>query len=129
MPKLQKFKSNNLNHANLEAITDTRQKKLISDTVKAIEGFVQFSIIALGLLQLIGLLFADEINNASFRFMRTKSNSIPSERSVADFMRKNIFSTFPFCANFAIMQIISSRQLALSTFLYGNPANLASRSA
>jgi hypothetical protein len=129
MPKLQKFKSNDLNTINLEAITDIRQKELISAAVKAIEGFVQFSIIALGLLQLIGLLFADEINSVSFRFMRTKSCSTPSERTIADFMRKNIFSTLRFCANFAIMQIISTRQIVFPRHYNDISEHHSSRSA
>jgi len=116
MPKLLKFKNNDTNQANLEAITDKRQRELITATVKAIEGFVQFSIIALGLLQLIGLLFGSEINANGFRFMRTKSNATPSERTVADFMRKNIFSAFRFSSNFAIVQIISARQISSCDF-------------
>jgi len=126
MPKLQKFKSNDLNNSNLEAIADDRKKELISVTVKAIEGFVQFCIISLGLLQLVSLLFGDEINATAFRFMRTKSNSIPSERTVADFMRKNIFSTFRFYSNFAIIQIILARQLVLARFFSDNPTNPSS---
>ena len=110
MPKLLKFKSNDVNHANLESITDKRQRELITATVNAIQGFVQFSIIALGLLQLIGLLFGDEINSNSTRFMRTKSNATPSERTVADFMRKNFFSSFRFSSNLSIPQLISTRQ-------------------
>jgi len=110
MPKLQKFRSNDVNKANLEAVTDKRQRELIIGAVNAIEGFVQFSIIALGLLQLVGLLFGSEINSKGFRFMRTKSNSTPSERTVADFMRKNIFSVLRFSLNLAIVKIISTRQ-------------------
>ena len=110
MPKLQKFKSNDVNHANLENVTDERARRLITSTVKAIEGFVQLSIIALGLLQLIGLLFGSEINNGTTRFMRTVSNSTPSERSVADFMRKSIFSVFMSLPLLPLTLIIRSKQ-------------------
>jgi hypothetical protein len=113
MPKLLKFKCNEVNLANLEAITDKRQRELIVATVKAIEGFVQFSIIALGLLQLVGLLFGNDICAKGFRFMRTKSNATPSERTVADFMRKSIISAFRFLPKLAIVQIISARQSCL----------------
>ena len=110
MPKLQKFKSNDVNHANLESVTDERSRRLITSTVKAIEGFVQASIIALGMLQLVGLLFGREINNGSTRFMRTVSNSTPSERTVADFMRKSIYSVFVFLPSLTLTRIIKSRQ-------------------
>jgi len=114
MPKLQKFKCNKVNQANLESITDPRKRKNIINATKAIEGFVQLSIIALGLLQLIGLIFGKEINSKSIRFMRTKSNATPSERTVADFMRKTIFSPFHFSVNLPIMQIISAKQFKLN---------------
>ena len=111
MPKLQKFKSNDVNHANLENVTDVHARQLITSTVKAIEGFVQVSIIALGLLQLIGLNFEQEINDSSARFMRTVSNSTPSERTVADFMRKSIYSALVFLPHLAIARIIKSKQI------------------
>jgi len=110
MPKLLKFKSNNVNQSNLEAITGKRQRELITATVNAIEGFVQFSIIALGMLQLVGLIFGNEIATSSIRFMRTRSNETPSERTVADFMRKSIFSAFRFSKNLSIAQIILARK-------------------
>ena len=87
MPKLQKFKTNDANHENLKNVTDPGARKRIKATVKAIEGYVQLSIIALGFLQLIGLLFGPEINRNSTRYMRTVSNVVPSERTVADYMR------------------------------------------
>ena len=110
MPKFQKFKNNDINHANLENVTDIRARRLITSTVKAIERFVQVSIIALGLLQLVGLLFGREINNGTTRFMRTVSNSTPSERSVADFMRKSIYSVFVSLPHLPLTRIIKSRQ-------------------
>jgi len=110
MPKLQKFKSNDANQANLENVSDPNQRRLIRSAINAIEGYVMVSVIALGLLQLIGLLFWDEINHGCGRFMRTVSNVIPSERTVADFMRKNIFMLFRFSANMALTSIIRERQ-------------------
>ena len=110
MPKLQKFKSNEVNQANLADVTDERARRLITSTVQAIEGFVQVSIIALGLLQLVGLLFGLEVNNGSTRFMRTVSNLTPSERSVADFMRKSIYSVLAFLPHLPLTRIIKSKQ-------------------
>jgi hypothetical protein len=110
MPKLQKFKSNEVNQANLENVSDLKHRRLICSAVSAIECYVQISVIALGLLQLIGLLFGKEINRGGGRFMRTISNEIPSERTVADFMRKNIYMLFSFFQDMAITLIIKERQ-------------------
>jgi hypothetical protein len=112
MPKLQKFKSNEENQANFENVSDLKHRELIDSTVNAIECYVQISVIALGLLQLIGLLFGKEINHSGGRFMRTISNNVPSERTVADFMRKNIYMLFRFFPDMALTSIIRERQTA-----------------
>jgi len=112
MPKLQKFKNNDTNHENLKNVADPRKRKLIKSTVKAIEGYVQISVIALGLLQLLGLLFGQEINCNNRRFMRTVSNVVPSERTVTDFMRKNIYVLFRFFPEITLTSIIRARQSA-----------------
>jgi hypothetical protein len=114
MPKLKKFKSNDVNQTNLENVTNPNHRKLICSTVKAIECFVQISVIALGLLQLIGLTFHKTINQAGGRFMRTVSNKTPSERTVADYLRKNIYMLFRFFPNFILTSIIHDRQSLFS---------------
>lgn len=47
----------------------------------AIEGFVNFGAIALGMLQLITLQFPNQIWNRFEGFLRTRSREIPSERT------------------------------------------------
>jgi len=111
MSKLQKFKSNKVNEANLEKITDPHERELIVSTVKAIEGYVQISTIALGMLQMISLHFGNEINNSGKRYLRTVSNTIPSERTVADFLRTSIYMLFRFFPDLVITSIIKERQL------------------
>jgi hypothetical protein len=110
MPKLQKFKGNDVNQEILENVDCSNRRKLIRSTVNAIEGYVQISVIALGLLQLIGLMFGRDINYGSGRFMRTVSNVTPSERTVADYLRKNIYMLFRFFPNFALTSIIRAQQ-------------------
>ena len=110
MPRLQKFKSNAINHENLKNVTDPEKRRLIKSAVNAIEGYVHISVMALGLLQLAGLLFGQEINHSGGRFMRTVSNPVPSERTVADFMRKNIYMLFRFFPDMALTSIIRARQ-------------------
>lgn len=110
MPKLKKYKKNEVNQAILENISDPKHQKAIKKTVEAIEGFAQFSAIALGMLQLIGLQFGKEINSSQHRFMRTVSCETPSERTVADNIRKNIRVLFRYSPKLAIMSLISARQ-------------------
>jgi hypothetical protein len=110
MPKLHKFKKNTVNHENLKKITDERHRGLIMRTVRAIEMFVQVSAIALGILQFISLGFHGDINGGANHFMRTKSNAVPSERTVADYFRKNLYVLFMFFPKLDITAIISKRQ-------------------
>jgi hypothetical protein len=115
MIKLNKFKSNAKSQAMLENIDDSRARKLIENTVKAIEGYAQIGIIALGLLQMISLKFGNEINSSGSRFMRTISSNTPSERTTADFMRKNIYQLFRFFPNLPLTSIISAKQTMTNT--------------
>jgi len=110
MPKLSRYKSNAANQERLAALTDEDAQAHIESTVRAIEGYALLSAIALGLLQLISLLFSDLFTNGRTRFMRTVSNAIPSEATVADYMRKNIYQLFRFLPDLAITTIIRERQ-------------------
>lgn len=109
MPKLKKYtKKGDINP--VETIKCAETKQLILSTLKAIEGYVMCSCIAIGLLQIIAIKFSKEINKASFRFLRTKSNMIVSEATVACFLRKNIFQHIAKNSGFIIPQIISQKQ-------------------
>jgi hypothetical protein len=122
MPKLNKFIKNAENQAILENIIDPRARKLIGNTVKAIEGYAQIGIIALGLLQLTSLMFGNEINSSSNRFMRTISSSTPSERTTADFMRKNIYQLFCFFQDLPLTSIISAKRIFTEISINRNTA-------
>jgi len=110
MPRLNKYKNNEENKAQLENITDEQAQENIKSTVRAIEGYTLLSCISLGLLQIISLLFSDTFSSAKVRFMRTISNTIPSEATVADYMRKNIFQLFRFFPRLTITTIIQNYQ-------------------
>jgi preprotein translocase subunit SecG len=122
MPKLQKYKSNELNHENLKNVAEPEKRSLIESAVKAVEGYVQLSVIALGLLQVSGLRFGSDINGNSSRFMRTVSNEVPSERTVADFMRKNIYLLFRFFPNMLLTLIIRNQQPSSFDYDFDNAA-------
>jgi hypothetical protein len=110
LPKLNRFKSNDAHQEKQKEIVNESDRKCIVGTVKAIECFALLSSIALGLLQMISLLFSDKITGKAVRFMRTESKAIPSEATVADYMRKTYYQLFRFFPDLAITAIIKKCQ-------------------
>jgi len=113
MPKLNKYAKNEASQDKLRKIKDTKAQTNIESTVDAIERFTLLGCIALGLLQIISISFAGSFKDSTIRFMRTKSNAIPSEATVADYMRKNIYQLFRFFPYLAITLIISDKQFSV----------------
>jgi hypothetical protein len=111
MPKLNKYMKNTDSQDKLKNEADENRRAHIKATVEAIDGHAMFGCIALGLLQLLSIQFADTFKGSAVRFMRTASKATPSEATVAHFMRKNIFQLFRFFPHLAITRIISQRQL------------------
>ena len=103
MPNLNKY-IKEINSSALAAITDQHVKDILVKTLKAIEVYVCMAIIAMGLLQIISLRFSKELNSSSFRWLRTRTNEIVSEATVAYFFRKNIYRVKDFpnsCSTYA----------------------------
>ena len=109
MPKLNRF-FKDINTTAVEAVTEPSVKHKIVETLKAIEGYICIAIICMGLLQILSLKFSKELNTSSFRWLRTKTNSIVSEATVAYFFQKNIFRIMVQYSHLNIMQIIKSKQ-------------------
>lgn len=109
MPKLNKY-IKEINSSALEAITDKHVKDNLVKTLKAIEGYVCMAIISMGLLQIISLRFSKELNSSSFRWLRTRTNEIVSEATVAYFFRKNIYRVIEKYRHLRIMRIIMANQ-------------------
>jgi hypothetical protein len=111
MPRLKRYAKNDDMRKILENVTDEKAKEAIVKTYKAIEGFVMFSIIGFGLLQMGALLHHKEINACPFRWLRTKRNEVPSEATTADFLRKTIFNRFHFSTDLGIARFIQAKQM------------------
>ena len=110
MPKLNRYlKKEEISP--LEQITDNKAKQNIQLTVKAIEGYVMCSCIAMGLLQLIAIRFSHRVPALFFRYLRTPSKAIVSEATVMTYLRKSIFPLFARNPHLSITQIIKSKQL------------------
>lgn len=83
---------------------------MIQLTVKAIEGYVMFSCIAIGLLQMISLTFSKDIQTNTFCFLRTPSKTIVSEATVMCYLRQNIFLIMAKKPNLSIIRFILEKQ-------------------
>lgn len=109
MPTLNRYKKER-NIEALEQITDPSIQNKIAASLKAIEGFVLCSCIACGILQMLSLKFSDLTPVSKFRWLRTKTNSVVSEDTIAYYLRKNFFRLLKKHSHFDIMQIIISKQ-------------------
>ncbi|GGB44647.1 hypothetical protein GCM10011409_22780 [Lentibacillus populi] len=93
MPKLKRYLKKSETHP-LEQVTELKDRRNIQQTVKAIEGFVMCSCIAMGLLQLIAVKFSHKGSVRFFRYLRAPSKSIVSEATVMAYLRRFIFLMF-----------------------------------
>ena len=109
MPKLKRYLKKDEPHP-LEQVTNKEARKRIQLSVKAIEGFVMCSCIAMGMLQLIALRFSNRVPGFFLRFLRTLSKAIVSEATVTTYLCKSIFRMFAKNPRLIITQIIRSKQ-------------------
>ena len=109
VPKLNHF-SKKEDPDLLETIVDDHRKNLILGNIKAIEGFVLFGSIAMGLLQLIALDGRSGGSAQKLRYLRTASRQCPSEGTVMYYARKNIYSLLLKYPDSFITRFIRERQ-------------------
>jgi hypothetical protein len=109
MPKLKRYLKKGEPHP-LEHVTDEKDKENIRLTVKAIEGYVMCSCIAMGLLQLIAVRYSSLVPRLFFRYLRTPSKALVSEATVMAYLRKSIFRLFARNPHLSITQIIQAKQ-------------------
>jgi len=108
MPRLNRYAKSGVDP--LEAVSSEGDKARIALAYKAIHGFVMVSCIALGLLQICSLRFKEQINGSHVRWLRTRTNLVPSEATTAHFLSKTIFSMFALCPDLGIIRFIRERQ-------------------
>ena len=109
VPKLNHF-SKKEDPDQLETVTDARERNLILGNIKAIEGFVLFASIAMGILQLIALDGRSGRSAKKIRYLRTVSRKCPSEGTVMYYVRKNIYSLLLQHPDSFITRFIRERQ-------------------
>ena len=109
VPKLNHFSKKEAPDQ-LETVIDIHKRNLILGNIKAIEGFVLFASIAMGILQLIALDSRSGRSAKKIRYLRTASPLCPSEGTVMYYARKNIYSLLLRHPNSFITQFIRERQ-------------------
>ena len=109
MPKLNRFAPSEIDP--LVTVDIERNRRLILGAYRATNAYTTVACIALGLLQVCSLKFADEINASPLRWIRSRSNLIPSEATTSDFLRKILFKLFGAAPVLGIIVIIKSFQL------------------
>jgi hypothetical protein len=81
MPKVKRYLKKTESHP-IEQVVSEKERESIQLAVKAIEGYVMFSCIAMGLLQLVAIRFSGRTPALFCRYLRTPSNEIVSEATV-----------------------------------------------
>ena len=110
VPKLNRFSRKGEADC-LEAVLDASERKRILSNIKAIEGFVLFASIAMGMLQLIALDGRSSRSSKKIRYLRTVSRKCPSEATVMYYVRKNIYSLLLQHPDSFITRFIRERQV------------------
>jgi hypothetical protein len=84
--------------------------KIVENKVMAIEMFVNMSAILVGILQILALRFPEKIWQNNILWLRTRSNSIPSEYIVKGVLTQTILMNLSKVNAHAIYALIRSRQ-------------------
>ena len=112
MPKLNRFRKKD-DPDPVMAITDKHAQKRIGLAIKAYEGYVFCCAVAIGLLQILSIKFSGENRPSNVRYMRTPTKTALSESTVAEYLRRNIYSLLLKHADLGITRIIQAKQTAL----------------
>lgn len=107
MPKLNRYLKKGEAHP-LEKVECDKEKERITNIIKAIEGYILFSSISLGLLQIISITFSDKIDVV--RYLRTPSKGILSEATISIHIRYIILLNLGKNKDLSITRIIKEKQ-------------------
>ena len=90
----------------MSCITDESHKKLIAKTANAIEGFVNFGGIALGILQILATKYPQSVWDNYVGWLRTKRTDVPSKATVRSVIQETFYHNFCDFSDTAIHAII-----------------------
>jgi len=89
VPRLNRYQKQDSGNP-LVQVKDHHDRQRIIKTLKA-EGYVMFSNIAMGIIQILCLRYQGDIQVSSFRYLRTPSCRIMSEASMMAYIWQNLF--------------------------------------
>ncbi len=95
--------------SDLSGVVDEYRQNLIADVADAIEAFVNFGCIAMGILQMLALNYHETIWSRYKGWMRTVSSTVPSEEVVKSVIQQEYFHNFRSFRTDAIYRIIMSK--------------------
>jgi hypothetical protein len=111
MPKLHGYGYKAVK-AELEAVEDGHKKHNIYFSMRAVEGFVACSAIAMGIVQIIVLKFSESHNKLwSLIFFKSDRGEYTSEIAVVAFLRKNFDKIIKKYPEMYIFKFISKKRL------------------
>lgn len=96
-------------------VRDRHSQQRIIKTLKAAEGYVMFSNIAMGIIQILCLRYEGKIRVSDFRYLRTSSHQVMSEAGMMEFLRRNLFRFMAKQGGSTITKIISDKQVPFET--------------
>jgi len=96
----------------LEQLEDmpVKAQRLVADAMNAVEAFVNFAIIAIGLLQMLAIRHPKQIRKSHNLWMRTYPSDVPSEEMVQRVIQHEFFHNFRKFRNTAIYRIIQNKR-------------------
>jgi len=92
-------------------VNDSSQKNQIIKTLIAMEGYVLFANIVMGIIQMFCLNYEGNIKVSAHRYLRTPSRQVISEASMMKYLGRNLFRFMAKEDNLTITKIITSKQL------------------
>jgi hypothetical protein len=87
-----------------------KTKRLLADAMNAVEAFVNFAIIAIGMLQMLAIEHAKQIKVRHSWWMRTYSSEVPSEEMVKRVIQHEFYHNFRKFKHTTIYRIIQDKR-------------------
>ena len=112
VPKLDHYRKKGTDDP-LTKVKDKHEQERIIRTLIAAEGYVIFSSIAMGIIQMLCLKYDGKIQVSDFRYLRTPSRKAMSEAGMMVYLRRNLFRFMAQQSGSTITRIISSKQVPL----------------
>ena len=110
MPKLNRYwKKEDADP--IDGVKSEHSREKIRLAVKATEGYVFCCTVAIGLLQMLSILFTGTEELSNVRYMRTPTREVMSEGTIADYFKWNIFYLLEKHSDLRICQIIRAKQV------------------